>query len=95
MNFISSVTSGMNFNFGSNFFNNANINSNNDVNYEDNEDSDEFDFEEGEEDEENEENEDDAELFNRKKKKYIMNLYMLNSSLKIFFVFYTKEIYPT
>ena len=52
MNLINSVTSGMNFNFGSNFFNNANINSNNDVNYEDNEDSDEFDFEEGEEDEE-------------------------------------------
>ncbi len=74
MNLINSVTSGMNFNFGSNFFNNANINSNNDVNYEDNEDSDEFDFEEGEEDEENEENEDDAELFNRKKKKYIMEL---------------------
>ena len=75
MNLINSVTSGMNFNFGSNFFNNANIhNSNHEVNYEDNEDSDEFDFEEGEEDEENEENEDDAELFNRKKKKYIMEL---------------------
>ena len=73
MNLINSVTSGMNFNFGSNFFNNANIhNSNHEVNYEDNEDSDELDFEEGEEDEENEQNEDDIELFNRKKKKYIM-----------------------
>ena len=75
MNLINSVTSGMNFNFGGNFFNNGNNNSSNDFNYEDNDDSGNFDFEDGEEDdEENEEDEVDIELFNRKKKKFILEL---------------------
>lgn len=75
MNLINSVTSGMNFNFGGNFFNNGNNNSSNDFNYEDNDDSGNFDFEDGEEDdEENEEDEIDIELFNRKKKKFILEL---------------------
>ena len=75
MNLINSVTSGMNFNFGSNFFNNVSVNESNDNNNdEDNEDSNEYDFEEPEDDEENEENEDDMELFIKKKKKFIMEL---------------------
>ena len=75
MNLINSVTSGMNFNFGSNFFNNVSVNESNDNNNdEDNEDSNEYDFEEPEDDEENEENEDDMELFLKKKKKFIMEL---------------------
>ena len=71
MNLINSVTSGMNFNFGGNFFNTGN---NNEFNYEDNEDSDEYYFEEAEDNDENEENEEDVEIFNRKKKKYMMEL---------------------
>ena len=74
MNLINSVTSGMNFNFGGNFFNTGNDNSNNEFNYEDNEDSDEYYFEEAEDNDENEENEEDVEIFNRKKKKYMMEL---------------------
>ena len=74
MNLINSVTSGMNFNFGGNFFNTGNNNSNNEFNYEDNEDSDEYYFEEAEDNDENEENEEDVEIFNRKKKKYMMEL---------------------
>ena len=74
MNLINSVTSGMNFNFGGNFFNIGNNNSNNEFNYEDNEDSDEYYFEEAEDNDENEENEEDVEIFNRKKKKYMMEL---------------------
>ena len=74
MNFINSFTSGFNFNFGGNFFNGGNVNSNN-VNYE-YQDSDNSGFEELEFEEENEdeENEDDAELFNRKKNRFIMEL---------------------
>ena len=74
MNLINSVTSGFNFNFGGNFFNGGNVNSNN-VNYE-YQDSDNSGFEELEFEEENEdeENEDDAELFNRKKNRFIMEL---------------------
>ena len=71
MNLINSVTSGFNFNFGGNFFNGGNVISNN---YE-YQDSDNSDFEEGEYDEENEEEgEDDAELFNKKKNIFIMEL---------------------
>ena len=71
MNLINSVTSGFNFNFGGNFFNGGNVISNN---YE-YQDSDNSDFEEGEYDEENEEeNEEDAELFNKKKNMFIMEL---------------------
>ena len=71
MNLINSVTSGFNFNFGGNFFNGGNVNS---INYE-YQDSDNSDFEEGEYDEENEEEgEDDAELFNKKKNIFIMEL---------------------
>ena len=71
MNLINSVTSGFNFNFGGNFFNGGNVNLNN---YE-YQDSDNSEFEEGEYDEENEEEgEDDAELFNKKKNIFIMEL---------------------
>ena len=81
MNLINSVTSGINFNFGGNFFNRgmANQNNNSNNNYFKN-DSDDFDFEEEEyEDNENdndneEENEEDLESFNKKKNMFIAEL---------------------
>ena len=77
MNLINSVTSGLNFNFGGNIFNNGmNYSSNNNINIEDNDDSDDLDFEdeEYEENENNEENEEDDDLFIRKKNQYILEL---------------------
>ena len=81
MNLINSVTSGINFNFGGNFFNGGmrNQNNNSNINYAE-DDSDDFDFEEGEyEENENdndneEENEEDMELFNKKKNLFIAEL---------------------
>ena len=85
MNFINSVTSGMNFNFGgNNFFNNGqnNINSINVENNYDEEDDDDDDDEEDEENEEDEgeeenevnENLDETGLFMKKRNQYILEL---------------------
>jgi hypothetical protein len=69
MNLINSVTSGLNFNLGSNH---SNIRMNNVIV---NDDSDEDDDEEDEEDEENENDEEnDLNLFLKKKNKYILEL---------------------
>ena len=74
MNLINSVTSGMNFNFGNDFFNNGFNNVNNayfDNNYENDED-------ENEEVENNEDNDDEdeneRELFMRKRNQFILEL---------------------
>ena len=77
MNLINSVTSGLNFNFNGDMFNNRmNFSNNNNINIEDNDYSDDFGFEdeEFEENENNEENEEDDELFMRKREQYILEL---------------------
>jgi hypothetical protein len=79
MNFINSVTSGMNFNFGNNgFFNGGmnNMNMNNVNIEEDDDENEDFDFneEEYEENENNEENDEDIDLFMRKREQFILEL---------------------
>ena len=77
MNLINSVTSGLNFNFNGDMFNNRmNFSNNNNINIEDNDDSDDFGFEdeEFEENENNEENEEDEDLFLKKKNQFILEL---------------------
>ena len=77
MNLINSVTSGLNFNFNGDMFNNRmNFSNNNNINIEDNDYSDEFGFEdeEFEENENNEENEEDEDLFLKKKNQFILEL---------------------
>ena len=77
MNLINSVTSGLNFNFNGDMFNNRiNFSNNNNINIEDNDYSDDFGFEdeEFEENENNEENEEDEDLFLKKKNQFILEL---------------------
>jgi len=76
MNLINSVTSGLNFNFNGDMFNNRMNFSNNNINIEDNDYSDDFGFEdeEFEENENNEENEEDEDLFLKKKNQFILEL---------------------
>ena len=77
MNLINSVTSGLNFNFNGDVFNNRmNFSNNNNINIEDNDDIDDFGFEdeEFEENENNEENEEDEDLFLKKKNQFILEL---------------------
>ncbi len=77
MNLINSVTSGLNFNFNGDMFNNRmNFSNNNNINIEDYADSDDFGFEneEFEENENNEENEEDEDLFLKKKNQFILEL---------------------
>ena len=77
MNLINSVTSGLNFNFNGDMFNNRmNFSNNNNINIEDNDDIDDFGFEdeEFEENENNEENEEDEDLFLKKKNQFILEL---------------------
>ncbi len=77
MNLINSVTSGLNFNFNGDMFNNRmNFSNNNNINIEDYDDSDDFGFEneEFEENENNEENEEDEDLFLKKKNQFILEL---------------------
>ena len=71
MNLINSVTSGMNFNFGNDFFNNG-FNNMNNVNYDNNYENDD---DENEEVENNEDNDDEEnELFLQKRNQFILEL---------------------
>lgn len=75
MNLINSVTSGMNFNFGNDFFNNGFTNMNN-VNYDNNYENDDDENEEVENNEDNddEENDNERELFLQKRNQFILEL---------------------
>ena len=75
MNLINSVTSGMNFNFGNDFFNNG-FNNMNNVNYDNNYENDDDENEEVENNEDNddEENDNERELFLQKRNQFILEL---------------------
>ena len=74
MNLINSVTSGMNFNFGNDFFNNGFSNVNN-ANFDNNYENDEDDNEEVENNEDNDdEDENERELFMQKRNQFILEL---------------------
>ena len=74
MNLINSVTSGMNFNFGNDFFNNG-FNNVNNANFDNNYENDEDENEEVENNEDNDdEDENERELFMRKRNQFILEL---------------------
>ena len=73
MNLINSVTSGMNFNIGNDFFNNG-FNNMNNVNYENNYENDDDENEEVENNEDDEENDNERELFMQKRNQFILEL---------------------
>ena len=74
MNLINSVTSGMNFNFGNDFFNNG-FNNVNNANFDNNYENDEDENEEVENNEDNDdEDENERELFMQKRNQFILEL---------------------